>query len=312
MAARPWSSGRSGLAAWLAIAPPELIRVGAAYSAKIVCSNVFIAGRDPDEVLRVDVQAPGHWLLKYMTHRRRPRGKDGDGRAARALRQGHGGRARRSRLHHRSGRQCRPRPPMRRCRHWRPDRRRPMRLWPEGNSVAPSQDPAIAAILDDRQLTGPGMRAVVVVKNGRIVGERYAEGFSAETPLLGWSMTKSVTAAIIGTLVKDGKLALDQKQLFEPWKADGRAAISLADLMAMSSGPGVQRGLWRRHRCDAHALSRARHGGLRRGQAAGRPGRQGFQLFERHVADAVAAVAGCGRRRGAVLAADDAVRSRSA
>ena len=45
-----------------------------------------------------------------------------------------------------------------------------------------------------------------------------------------------MTAAIIGTLVKDGKLAIDQKQLFEPWKADGRAAISIADLMAMSSG----------------------------------------------------------------------------
>ena len=55
------------------------------------------------------------------------------------------------------------------------------------------------------------MRAVVVVQNGRIVGERYAEGFSPETPLLGWSMTKSVTAAIIGTLVKDGKMAIDQQ-----------------------------------------------------------------------------------------------------
>ena len=68
--------------------------------------------------------------------------------------------------------------------------RRPMRVWPEGDSVEPSQDPGIAAILDDGKLTGPGMRAVVVVENGRIVGERYGEGFSPETPLLGWSMTK--------------------------------------------------------------------------------------------------------------------------
>ena len=80
------------------------------------------------------------------------------------------------------------------------------------------------------------MRAVVVVENGRIVGERYAEGFSAETPLLGWSMTKTVTAAIIGTLVKDGKLTLERRPCSEPGKADGRGAISLADLMAMSSG----------------------------------------------------------------------------
>src|SRR3984893_16356272 len=46
--------------------PPELLRVGANYSAKIVCSNVFLAGRDPDEVLRTDVQAPGVALLRLM------------------------------------------------------------------------------------------------------------------------------------------------------------------------------------------------------------------------------------------------------
>ena len=54
----------AGAAGWLYFAPPELIRVAAGYSAKIVCSNVFIAGRDADEVLRVDVQAPGHPLLR--------------------------------------------------------------------------------------------------------------------------------------------------------------------------------------------------------------------------------------------------------
>src|ERR1700676_1460915 len=46
--------------------PPETLRVGANYSAKIVCSNVFLAGRDPDEVLRTDVQAPGVALLRLM------------------------------------------------------------------------------------------------------------------------------------------------------------------------------------------------------------------------------------------------------
>src|SRR5690606_35947888 len=57
-------------------------------------------------------------------------------------------------------------------------------LWPAGERVEPSQDPALAAILDDREMTGPGMRAVVVAHNGRIVGERYGEGFKADTPLL--------------------------------------------------------------------------------------------------------------------------------
>ena len=55
-----------GLAGWLYFAPPELIRVGSAYSAKIVCSNVFLAGRDPSQVLSEDVQAPGHPLLRFI------------------------------------------------------------------------------------------------------------------------------------------------------------------------------------------------------------------------------------------------------
>src|SRR6202789_4145653 len=54
------------LAALLWFKPPALLRVGANYSAKIVCSNVFLAGRDPDEVLHVDVQAPGIALLRLM------------------------------------------------------------------------------------------------------------------------------------------------------------------------------------------------------------------------------------------------------
>jgi hypothetical protein len=57
----------AGIAAWLWIAPPDLIRVATGYSAKIVCSNVFIAERDAQEVLAVDVQAPGHPLLKLVS-----------------------------------------------------------------------------------------------------------------------------------------------------------------------------------------------------------------------------------------------------
>jgi len=55
-----------GLVFALWMKPPEILRVGANYSAKIVCSNVFLAGRDPDEVLRTDVQAPGVALLRLM------------------------------------------------------------------------------------------------------------------------------------------------------------------------------------------------------------------------------------------------------
>ncbi|OBQ86714.1 serine hydrolase [Mesorhizobium sp. WSM3873] len=223
------------LFAWLYFAPPELIRVGSGYAAKIVCSNVFIAGRDPNEVLAVDVQAPGHPLLKLMkVSVDKERGLvsagllwmlgksvavERDGVGCASVPDGDTGRARQTSVHI-----------------------EPLAvtsqdaLWPEGERVDALQNPAVTKIVDDAAMVGTGMRAVVVVKNGRIVAERYGEGFSAKTPLLGWSMTKTVNAAIVGTLVKDGKMALDNKGLFSPWKADGRTAISLADMMAMSSG----------------------------------------------------------------------------
>ncbi|RUY34371.1 class C beta-lactamase-related serine hydrolase [Mesorhizobium sp. M7A.F.Ca.CA.001.13.2.1] len=224
----------AALFAWLYIAPPELIRVGSGYSAKIVCSNVFIAGRDPNEVLAVDVQAPGHPLLRLMrvsVDKNRGTVSAGlfgflgksvavarDGLGCASVPDGDVGKVRRTAIQ--AG----------------PSAVIMGDLWPEGERVEASQDPVVAKLLDDAALIGTGMRAVVVVKNGRVVAERYGDGFSARTPLLGWSMTKTVNAAIVGTLVKDGKMAFDNKNLFAPWKADGRAAISLADMMAMSSG----------------------------------------------------------------------------
>ncbi len=79
--------------------------------------------------------------------------------------------------------------------------------------------------------------AVVVVQDGRVVAERYARGVTAETPLAGWSMTKGVLNTLIGILVSDGKLVLDQRELMPEWQApDPRAAIALEDLLRMRSG----------------------------------------------------------------------------
>jgi CubicO group peptidase (beta-lactamase class C family) len=220
-------------AGWLYVAPPALIQVAAGYSAKIVCSNVFIADRDQHEVLKVDVQAPGHPILGLIAMN-----VDREAKTAHASLLGMfgGGLA-----VAREGAGCASVPDGDEA----AAKLAPVpaaageasqALWPEGETVEPSQDPAVAAILDDPGMLGSGMRAVVIVKNGRIVGERYGDGFSETTPLLGWSMTKTVTAAIIGTLVREGKLSLDDTGLFEAWKADGRGAIKLRDLMSMSSG----------------------------------------------------------------------------
>lgn len=223
-----------GVAIWLAVAPPALIRVAAGYTAKIVCSNVFIAGRDPEQVLRVDVQAPGHPILKLMS-------VDVDSEAGTvsaalfgwfgrglAVARDNGGCATVPDGDVEAAKTYSLEPPSQGT--------KPDELWPQGERAEPSQNPAVATILDDEGATGPGMRAVVVVKDGRIVGERYGTGFSQSTPLLGWSMTKTVNAALIGALVKAGKMSTDATGLFDAWKGDAREKISLADLMAMSSG----------------------------------------------------------------------------
>jgi CubicO group peptidase (beta-lactamase class C family) len=81
-------------------------------------------------------------------------------------------------------------------------------------------------------------RAVVVVYKGQLVSERYADGFSKDTRLLGWSMTKSITGALIGVLVKDGRLREDDPAPVPEWSnpADPRHAITLKDLLQQCSG----------------------------------------------------------------------------
>ena len=79
-------------------------------------------------------------------------------------------------------------------------------------------------------------RAVVILHRGKVVAERYAPGISRTTPLLGWSMTKSVTNAMIGLLVKDGKLKVDAPAPIAEWKNDERKAIKLDNLLRMNSG----------------------------------------------------------------------------
>jgi len=53
-------------------------------------------------------------------------------------------------------------------------------------------------------------KAVVVVKDGQVIAERYAAGYGIDTPMLGYSATKSVTSALIGILVRQGKLAVNE------------------------------------------------------------------------------------------------------
>ena len=81
-------------------------------------------------------------------------------------------------------------------------------------------------------------RAVVVVYGGKLVGEKYAPGFDKNTPLLGWSMNKSVTNALVGILVRQGRLRIREPAPVPEWQkvGDPRKSITLDQLLRMSSG----------------------------------------------------------------------------
>jgi hypothetical protein len=114
--------------------------------------------------------------------------------------------------------------------------------WPEGKLAPPAQAALEAAL--DGAFAEPdpahprGTRAVVVVVQGRVVGERYASGFGPGTRLLGWSMTKSVTNALVGVLVGEGRLRVDAPPDVPAWRGGGdpRREITVDQLLRMSSG----------------------------------------------------------------------------
>ena len=88
-------------------------------------------------------------------------------------------------------------------------------------------------------------RALLVLRYGKPVAERYGPGYSADTPLISWSMEKSVTAVLIGMLVADGRLQLDDPAPIPEWQSPGdpRRDITIRNLLHMASGLDHTEGL---------------------------------------------------------------------
>jgi CubicO group peptidase (beta-lactamase class C family) len=115
--------------------------------------------------------------------------------------------------------------------------------WPARDPGAdvdwPELDAAVAELFRPTGRGGvPDTRALLVVRGGALVLERYAPGFDANTRFYSWSMAKSVTQALVGLLVRDGRLALDDRVDVPEWSAadDPRRAITLRQMLNMSSG----------------------------------------------------------------------------
>ena len=80
--------------------------------------------------------------------------------------------------------------------------------------------------------------ASVVVHRGRLVAERYADGKGRNTPFCSWSMAKSITHALVGVLVREGKLAVDDLAPVPEWRGagDARSDIRIEHLLRMVDG----------------------------------------------------------------------------
>jgi CubicO group peptidase (beta-lactamase class C family) len=118
-------------------------------------------------------------------------------------------------------------------------------LLPEiaGPAMVVPSDPGLKAALDhafDEPAAPPFRRtkAVVVVHDGRVIGERYADGVGVDTQLLGFSMTKSVVNALIGILTQQGLVTPSFPAPVPEWRSstDPRREIEVEHLMRMTSG----------------------------------------------------------------------------
>jgi len=118
-------------------------------------------------------------------------------------------------------------------------------LLPEiaGPDVVEPADPALKAALDHafaEPEAAPLRRtkAVVVVRDGRVIAERYAAGVGVDTPLPGFSMTKSVINALIGILTQQGLVTPSMPAPIPEWRGadDRRREIEVEHLMRMTSG----------------------------------------------------------------------------
>jgi CubicO group peptidase (beta-lactamase class C family) len=79
-------------------------------------------------------------------------------------------------------------------------------------------------------------RAVIVLYKDQLIAEKYAPGFDKETRLLGWSMTKSIQATMLGILVDRNDFDIYASAPIKEWENDSRKTITTHNLLQMNSG----------------------------------------------------------------------------
>jgi CubicO group peptidase (beta-lactamase class C family) len=228
----------------------DTLPISTGHTAKTVCSNVFISGRDAEDVFKEDI-APLHFLFAITDFKVDPDEKSvsaeafGFAERKAIYRQGYGctivnGLTEDELRQQKIGdiKLLKYSPEQRSKRPWPTGNHGPVVSLPAGvdaQKLAKAMDDAFAEP-DPQNLRKT--RAVVVIYGGRLIAERYAPGFNLNTPQLGWSMSKSVTNALVGVLVRNGKLEVHRPAPVPEWQKadDPRQKITLDQLLRMSAG----------------------------------------------------------------------------
>jgi CubicO group peptidase (beta-lactamase class C family) len=229
------------LAVSIAFRPDRAIRVATGFVAHTVCSKTFVSGLDAQTVFSETTDRRGirrlRWVLRYRIDRGQyivdasvaglfgSRAAFHDGFGCVLL---HG--------------PAKPYIPKSDIAALKVTRDPPL---PEiaGPAVVEPSDAKLKAALDHafEEPASPPFRrtkAVVVVKDGAVIAERYAAGIKVDTPLLGFSMTKSVVNALIGVLTQQGLLTPSFTAPVAEWRgaSDPRREIEIEHLMRMTTG----------------------------------------------------------------------------
>jgi CubicO group peptidase (beta-lactamase class C family) len=217
--------------------------LGAASYAKVLCSAVFVSGREAAEAQRNSA-----YFLMAEPDRTAPVTADVD-RAAKRVRVTVKGITRTAAFYGDQGCVIHPDGQDRvfftpvPVRTTLPDAA--SQPWPMGDAPSPASWPPgldrakVEAAVDAAFAAPEGLTAaMVVVHKGQIVGERYMPGVTRDTQLESWSMGKSLTATLVGLVVKAGAFGLDDPAPIAEWRRPGdpRGAIRVRDVMRMSSG----------------------------------------------------------------------------
>jgi CubicO group peptidase (beta-lactamase class C family) len=215
--------------------------VATGFVANILCSETFVSGLDPDKTFAETTEAmPGTRLITWAMDVRIDRARRdvtvtlfGLGRSHAVYRNGagcyldHGGTAAEIAV-----------PPAESQPALLPDIAGPAVVQPPNPQLAAALDRAFA---EPEQPPFRRTRAIVVMKDGRIIAERYADGIGIDTRLLGFSVTKSMTSTLVGVLVRQGKLAVDKPAPVAAWRDpdDPRHAITIDQLLRHTAGLGL-------------------------------------------------------------------------